>query len=217
MNDDEFRLQLAAYLAGALAPGERRAVERHLEDCGACRTELAELGSVLPLMARVTAADLRDDTGPSPQVRTASVRRAQAARRRERRRARWVAGGGTLVGAAASAALAVALLGPGSHGQPLRLTADRGFAVTGTVQAAARPWGTQIYLDVSHLPAARSYTLVAVAADGRRWPAASWAETPARGARLLGAAPVPLARLARVVIRDDGGNELAVARPAAAP
>jgi len=52
------RLELGAFVLGALDPAEQRAVEAHLAVCGACRAELAELAPLAGLLARVPAEDV---------------------------------------------------------------------------------------------------------------------------------------------------------------
>lgn len=52
---------LTAYLDGALAPGERAAVEAHLAACAGCRAERVRLARALALLAHLPPA-----TEPSP-------------------------------------------------------------------------------------------------------------------------------------------------------
>ncbi|MDQ4144843.1 MAG: anti-sigma factor [Actinomycetota bacterium] len=48
---DDRRLDLAAYVAGELEPDQHSDLERHLEGCAECRTELAEISDAAELAA----------------------------------------------------------------------------------------------------------------------------------------------------------------------
>jgi hypothetical protein len=96
----------AAYVLGALSPSDRRAYERHLAECAACRAAVAELAGMPGLLSTLTAghaealvakspgSGLSDDDGgaapydvgpePAPVVSLASL--ADAARRSRARR-----------------------------------------------------------------------------------------------------------------------------------
>ncbi|MFD6139786.1 anti-sigma factor family protein [Promicromonospora sp. NPDC060271] len=68
----------AAYVLGALSPSDRRAYERHLAECAACRAAVAELAGMPGLLSTLTAghaealvaeaptAGLSDGGGPAP-------------------------------------------------------------------------------------------------------------------------------------------------------
>ncbi|MCP2264274.1 anti-sigma factor family protein [Promicromonospora thailandica] len=119
----------AAYVLGALSPSDRRAYERHLAECDACRSAVAELAGMPGLLSTLTAAhaealaadlpgiDPGDGVGPavvqadhtSDVVPLAGL--AGAARRTRRRRR-------TLAAVAASALLAVGVAGGTLLGGP---------------------------------------------------------------------------------------------------
>lgn len=218
MNEmDPIRLSLAAYLAGALPAAERGSVEAHLAGCAGCREELARLSPLPPLIGRLRAEDLQGASPAAPApLRERTLQTLAQSRRRDRRRTWQLAAGGALLGAAASALAVALLVAPGPAGQPLRLTdtASVTTSVAGRVAAAGKPWGTQLHLDLRGLPASSSYTAWVVADDGRSWPAATWGPTALHRADVTGAAPVALAALARVEVRDAHGITLAVATPA---
>lgn len=106
----------AAYVLGALSPSDRRAYERHLTECDACRGAVAELAGMPGLLGTLTAAHAEalaaDVPGAGPAdlphpgdagvVPLASL--AGAARRSRRRRR-------TLGAVAASALLAAGVAG----------------------------------------------------------------------------------------------------------
>lgn len=65
---DEFAEWDAAYVLGALSPSDRRAYERHLAGCAACRSAVAELAGLPGLLGTISPAHARalteDDAGP---------------------------------------------------------------------------------------------------------------------------------------------------------
>ena len=63
MNCDQVKLSLAEYGSGELRGNEASVVAEHLDSCGACRAESAELAQVWELMGRLPVPE------PSPMVR----------------------------------------------------------------------------------------------------------------------------------------------------
>ncbi len=159
---DRFRADLGAFALGALAPGEAQELKAHLRGCAACRRELTELQSVAPMVARA---------GPG----TRSWPRPDSADRR-RRRFRLVASG-SVAGAAALAIAAVALLLHGSGSTVSFQPISRWVHASGTVAYEARPWGTQLVIRVSGLPAWLRCQIWVEAAGGGWQEAGSWRPT----------------------------------------
>jgi anti-sigma factor RsiW len=168
---DALRRDTGAYVLGALGPAERDRLEVHLERCGECRDEVAEL-AVLPGLLRglrpedvATAQAGLSTAEPSPP--SEALQRIADERRRGRWRARLA-----LIAAAMLAVVAatVAVL-PG-------LGADGRTYVAAEVDAAAtvvpEPWGMRVEVSASGLPEAAGYVLYAVDADGHRAHVASW-------------------------------------------
>lgn len=207
------REQLGAYALGALEPRERGEVEAHLRECPACSAELARLAALPGLLARLSA-DEAAPPEPAPADLGERALTALAARRRarRRRRQRWGAG---LAGAAAAAAVAVGLLvvaggDGGGGGVPLRIepvAADAG-QVAGTAWAEGRDWGTAIGVDLRRLPDRPAYELTAIARDGHREVAATWAATEAGGARVQGSCAIRPADMAGYEVNAAGGEVL---------
>lgn len=54
---DALRLALGGYVLGTLSPAETEQVRAHLERCGECWAEHAELAGLPALLATVTAAE----------------------------------------------------------------------------------------------------------------------------------------------------------------
>ncbi len=129
MNQCEpFHAELGAYHDGVLTEAESFELERHLEACGPCRSDLAKLGTLdaairtLPRIepsadfaarfyARLAAeADLAPGAAAHSTVPAAEPRPAVAVGRAPVRRSRWMRLGWAGAGIAAAAAAAAALL-----------------------------------------------------------------------------------------------------------
>jgi anti-sigma factor RsiW len=96
--------QIHAYHDGELAPGDRAAVEAHLNDCGDCRKLLADLRSVSQMLT----------TAPMAEMTPLAMKRMQQAwwaaqDRGVRRIASW------LSAAAAAVIFAAVMFSPQSH------------------------------------------------------------------------------------------------------
>ena len=112
---EQFAEDLALYALGTLQGDERVALEKHLEGCAGCRSELEQLRGDMALMALSTA-------GPVPPQR--ARQRLIEAVAREPRRAATAARSGwwTLVPWVAAAALAVGLIALWLQNSDLRET-----------------------------------------------------------------------------------------------
>ncbi len=178
---DRYRLDLGAYLAGALEPEERAALELHLPTCRGCQAELGHLAPLPGLLRRLEPADLavaRDR--PPPSLRE-GVLSAAAARRRAERRSLRMWRGAALAGLVAAAAVTAVLVVPaGSSPAPqLALEPVALSSARGTADIHVRPWGTQIILHLSGLPAGADCEAWVVTAAGRT-PIGSWGPTASR-------------------------------------
>lgn len=117
MSRDPFTRYDAAYVLGALSPGDRQAFERHLGECDRCRRAVAEVAGLPGLLARVDPAELEPPeghpaeasgergTGPLPDTLLPRLLR-EVDRSGRRRRTRAL-----LVGVAAAAAVAAVSAG----------------------------------------------------------------------------------------------------------
>jgi hypothetical protein len=124
------RDQLVALLDGELTENRARALRAHVEDCTACRDELA---SWQRLIARVAV--------PAPSPAGASQRvmaRLDDATSPIATRRRWPAFGGLALAASAAVALAIALHWPRAHGPEL-------VARGGGVHSLARDVNVSVY------------------------------------------------------------------------
>jgi hypothetical protein len=203
----QVRPALGVYLLGAISPAERAGVDRHLAGCTDCREELAGLASLVGRLGTVPAADAvtlaadaADDPG-RPGAGSAGTRvllhRAARLRRRRmwRRVATAIAATALAVGAAVAGLPALFSTAP----QPVAVvwpeTVHGSNPVSGAgaiVRYRARPWGVQIVVRVSRIPAGTRCELRVVTAAGQQVTAASWTVAAYRnGAWYPASAPFP--------------------------
>jgi Putative zinc-finger len=188
----QVRSALGVYLLGAIGPAERFAVDNHLAGCTDCREELAGLASLVGRLGTVSsadaimlAADTEDDPGGGEVGGTRVLLHRAARRRRQRvwRRSATVAAIVTLAAGAAAAGI------PAMSTPPLARMALPGTAVYwpetvhgsnptsgagAIVRYRARPWGVQIIVHVSRIPAGTHCELRVLTATGQEATAASW-------------------------------------------
>jgi len=205
--------QLGAYALGALEPRERADVEAHLRDCPSCREEVARLAALPGLLARLGPEDTAAPPAPVPDLAERALATV-ARRRREARRTRRLRWG---AGAVAAVAVVLALVGRtvggdggSGGGVALRIepvAADAG-GVTGTASAEGRAWGTAIAVDLRHLPSRPGYVLAAIANDGRRETAATWAATTGGAATVSGSCSIRPADMAGYEVTAADGEVL---------
>lgn len=185
----QVRSALGVYLLGAIVPAERAALDGHLAGCTDCREELAGLASLVGRLGTVSAADVAgltadaEDLPGQPGSAGGGTRMLlrRAARLRRRRMWRRVAAVAAVVALAAGA---VVLGLPALSPPPLRPVAAswpetvRGSnPVSGAaaiVRYRARPWGVQIVVQVSRIPAGTRCELRVVTGGGQDATAASW-------------------------------------------
>ena len=120
-----------------------------------------------------------------------------------------------MVVAAAAVVVALALVAvPGDGGDgdgvPLRIqpvAADAG-SVTGTGWAEGRAWGTAIGIDLRRLPERPAYELTAVARDGHREVAATWAATESGAVAVQGGCAIRPGDMAGYEVTTGDGEVL---------
>ena len=177
----EWRGLLGAHALGRLPADERAALEAHLEGCAECRAELDSLAGVARLMP--LADPERFGAAPRPpaalgdRVIAAVESEQRAGERRVRGRRRWRLGLTLGAAAAATAALAIFVLGGrGGESPPEREIAFHALPSGMEIDTTLVPhsFGTEIHVYVSGV---RSGTLCRVFlrdGTGRRSPAGSF-------------------------------------------
>ena len=142
-----FRELLGVYVVGAIEPGERAAVDAHLNQCYECREELAGLAPLPALLHRVPIEDAErimlasqpaaDVAEPSPAMLDSLLAQVGAKRRTRRVRGLFAAAAAVLVAVGGAAAVAEAIA-PHHHAMDIA-TASRG-----QLSATVRYGGSQL-------------------------------------------------------------------------
>jgi hypothetical protein len=170
--------ELGVYVVGAIAPADRSAVDSHLVCCAGCRDELAGLAALPALLGRVPVADVDSliltvgDEPPSDQGLGRLLDRA--ARLRKHRAWRWLAAAaavGLLVGGGTVAASRA--LHPATHAVTIGAS-NPATNASAVVRYVAEPWGLELYVHVTGVPAGTRCEFQVTNADGQRSAAGSW-------------------------------------------
>ncbi len=216
------RICLGAYVLGALDPAERGRVDAHLAECDSCRDELASFAALPGLLSRASIAEVELVPEPPRPELLEGLLTAVAGERRRGRRVRWlfaVAAGVVAVAAGTVAGVAVSA----QHSTPAAAAtftasnAERNL--TASVTEWRKAWGAALEVRVTGVVGG-AYTdkcqLVAVAADGTKDVAGSWAATSSNQIIAQGATSMAPSKIAWFeIVRSDG--EMLVKIPAQSP
>ena len=221
------RVNLGAYVLGALDAADRARTETHLAGCPACRDELVELAGLPGLLRRLApaavealraepddsggmtsatpgvpvAADAAGPDGPAGRAVTELARRRSAVRRH---RLLSVAAGVALVGAL----LAGGELREHSFGSRTVAAADPGTHVWASVRMSGRASGTVVSLRLSGVGEEERCSLVAIGDDGRRDTAASWVASYSGQAQVRGQTALAMQHISAFEVVTPAGREL---------
>lgn len=210
MTCGDVRTALGAYVLGALDPAERSDVDAHLPLCPSCRDELAELAGLPGLLGRLTEEDvLAGPVRPEPALLERLLARVAAHRRRTRRR---VVAAGAAAALALVAGVGTVAVRQGEAPRPRVVAADgaevQGTRVHASFGVLAKPWGTELTLQLRGVPRGEHCRLVAVGRDGRTEVAASWEATYAGRADVTGATSIAPADLESLRVVTFAGRQL---------
>ncbi|WP_020657491.1 anti-sigma factor family protein [Amycolatopsis benzoatilytica] len=228
MNTADEHVDLAGYLSGQLASGERRDIEAHLAECERCRAEAASLREVQSFLGELPPEALLE--GPpvgADGVVQRTVDRIRAESHAQFDRGRMLAlaaaavvvlaalGIGVLVGRSTSGT-AVAVPPspvmsspapvPGSKVLTGADASGRTRLIASIVPAAG--W-VRVNASVSGIPAGEKCLLVVLGKKGERQVAGGWlvSEQAAKdGASLYGSAVVDPAEVSAIVIENTAGH-----------
>lgn len=229
MNGDEDRFARydAAYVLGALTPGDRWDYEAHLSGCPACAAAVAELAGLPGLLRRVPAG-LVTELAPEATAAPRGLPRAPSdpppgSRHTRRPWARVTAGLAAVVAVVAAVLVAVDQDSPGPTGRPMAMTAVRPTPVEATVRLARVAWGTRVWLRCTYVgadPPGRGpydrvvYRLVVTAReDGSEQTVAQWGVQPRQDAVLTGSTDLTPDQIGRLRLETADGTVLLEADP----
>jgi Putative zinc-finger len=169
---------VGAYALGLLEAADRQAFEEHLAGCPACAAELAELSGMKGLLSGIGPVDPPAGEPAGAQVTDLVRRRAESQRRHTRRQ--------VLLGAAAGVALLAGGVGVGLAvaGQPSSpVSPDQGRTVSavdeqtgvhGKATLVAKPFGTQVTVDLAQIEGPLECQFIAVSRTGTRFQIGTW-------------------------------------------
>ena len=188
----EIRRALGVYLLGAITPADRATVDSHLARCADCRGELGGLASLPGRLASVPAADVTGmaqaeadpaGRGEGPPDLALGLLLGRAARLRWQLKWRRLAAAAAAAVLAGGGAVAVsrALYPPAQQPSATALPwttlvqgRDSRTGAAATVSYLAEPWGLQLHVRVSGIPAGTRCVLQVIGPDGREVAAGGW-------------------------------------------
>jgi hypothetical protein len=206
LEQDPYAQWDAAYVLGSLSHAQRCEYESHLVTCGACRSAVAELSGVPPVLAMLSHDELPDDDlgaraagldvsgAPPPRLLEDLIAEIVRRRRYSRRLALTAAG---LAATGLAAALLLVFGGlivwrpapDAPHGPAvaeLAMVSVSPSELTATVTLTSRAWGTDIDMTCTYQGGAgdsddpdgtaEQLVLVTVGRDGSRNELSSWVE-----------------------------------------
>jgi Putative zinc-finger len=240
---DKFAQWDAAYVLGALSPGERREFEEHLAGCPMCQAAVSELAAIPGLLAQVSAADAAMlsmavdnhgsqgesdapntaegefiDQGPPPSLLPKMIKKVRTRRRR-------------MLAAVAGIAAAVLLVigGLAAGLLPLRPESPQRVAFSPVVPTAITAIadvipgkdGTDIKVECVYAEvndprpggSHETYSIFVVDRAGHAEEIKEWPATPNKQMRPSGSTPLKVSQIADLEIRQSDTNEVLLRAP----
>ncbi len=221
----------AAYVLGALSPGERLDFERHLGGCDACHRAVRELAGLPGLLGRIDASVLERPPADEPLPETLLPSLSREVRRAQRRRTRLAVG---VAAAAAAAAVVIAVVlgsqlggdddssqadvpGPSTASagvQPETMDPVGDVPVRASLSLEQVTWGTRLGLICTYdpdsveydLPPEVDYTLFVRTRDGRAEQVGSWRSVGGKTMQLSAATAASRDDISSVEVRTLDGR-----------
>lgn len=219
---DDTHLLLGAYVLGGLDDTDRRRVEAHLASCAACRAELADAEPLHDLLRRLPpeAADRAPGSRPEPTPALDSLLHTlRADRARAKRRSRRLIASAAAVVVLALGGLSTTLLRNGGTpdgtppGPSISFVAEGETTTSGRAVLTSKPWGTEVGVQLADLPARGPFVLEVTGINGTVERAATWSQTAAAEASLVGASSMRPSDIDVMRVVDHQGRTVAIARP----
>jgi anti-sigma factor RsiW len=168
---------VGAYALGLLEAADRQAFEEHLAGCPACAAELTELSGMKGLLSDIGPVDAAPAEPAEAEVIDLVRRRATAQRRHTRRQ--------VLLGAAAGVALLAGGVAAGVAAAPQapvpvvalgtpHSAVSPATGVKGVVHLLAKPFGTQVTVDLAQIQGPLECRFIAVSRTGARFQIGTW-------------------------------------------
>ncbi len=218
MNDDprsaehaELGSWAAAYTLGALHPADRTRFERHLTGCALCAREVQALAPIPGLLGGVERPAAEPDDGLDERATAVGRLAGDEVARLRRSRRRWQG----VAAAAAVAAVATMVVGawPDTGDAPTGaapVPVVRSQLEEAAISTEARPWGTEVHVELSGLPQRTVYRLWTVDRSGNRIQAATWGPTDNGVALVVGASSSAADDLHRVLVTGVDDEDVLV-------
>jgi hypothetical protein len=178
------RTELGVHVIGAIEPADRARVDRHLASCPRCRDELAMLAGLPGLLHRVAADpamtawidQASEPPGPPVEALITRLRRTRARRRRLAVLAAALLA--AVAGATGWQASRIQAAGPSGGAAPRWAVTTTGSSPAAgawaAVRYAAEPWGTELEVQVSGIPAGTRCSLLVTGTRGQDVTAGGW-------------------------------------------
>lgn len=222
-NHDELRHLAGAWVLGGLDAADRVRFAAHLEACARCRAEVEASAALPGLLRRVPQEAWQAGPVPADPTPARLLQALSQRRRRERRRAAGLGMAAATAALVGGVVLGAAVDRDGAQNAPapasvLALSPVAGQRTSGSARLEARPWGTQIALELHGLPPTGRYTLRVRSADGGEETGATWSATGRGSVRVVGASSLPPSEVVAVdVVADPGGPVALGARTGTGP
>ncbi len=232
------RLDLGAFVLGALDEGEAQQVRAHVATCPRCRAEYDELAGLPGFLARLTEPEARASGVAAAGVAPARLLAAAAVSRDRRRRMRLVSAAAAAVFVVLAGALGWSLgdsSGTDRAGAPAPSStsaptpppeppagrtvraSDPRSGVGAELRYSASAWGSNVDLTVSGINPGTRCQLDVYGGKGRVETASSWVVPPAgyeSGERMRGTTGIPVDEITRFAVNTVGdGTQLLEIRP----
>lgn len=222
MNDasDRFADWDAAYVLGALTPGERREFEAHLRTCEECTAavgELAAMPSLLGTVPKEQALRMLDADPPRPEPVPDPLPRLLHAVARDRRRRRWTVTG-ALIAAGAAILLTIGILsGVAKPTDSIVLASPEDTPLSAQVAVTAESWGTRVDMECSYrrggtggppTPPPWGYQLAVTDTHGEQTIVSSWEAGPGETVHTSGSVDLTIAEIASFEVKATATGDV---------